>query len=55
MIWLQVLAVVGIFGIPYATYRGWKTNDLIEYIAMIAIVSLTSILIFSVTVEYILR
>ena len=54
MIWLQVLAVIGIFGMPYAAYRGWKTNDLITYIAMIAIISLTSILIFSVTVEHLL-
>ena len=55
MLMLQLLSLVGIFGIPIMAYRGWKTDDLIEYIAMIAIVSLTSILIFSVTVEHLLN
>jgi uncharacterized membrane protein SirB2 len=54
MLMLQGLAIVGIFAIPYAAYRGWKTDDLIEYIAMIVLVSLTSILVFSVTVEHLL-
>ncbi len=54
MLMLQILSLVGIFTIPFMAYRGWKTDDLIEYIAMIAIVSLTSILIFSVTVEHLL-
>ena len=54
MIWLQVLAIIGIFGIPYAAYRGWRTDDLIEYIAMIVLISLTSILVFSVSIEHLL-
>ena len=54
MLMLQLLSLVGIFAIPIMAYRGWKTDDLIEYIAMIVLVSLTSILVFSVTKEYLL-
>ena len=54
MLMLQILSLVGIFAIPFMAYRGWKTDDLIEYIAMIVLVSLTSILVFSVSIEHLL-
>ena len=54
MLMLQLLSLVGIFAIPIMAYRGWKTDDLIEYIAMIVLISLTSILVFSVTIEHLL-
>ena len=54
MLMLQLLSLVGIFAIPIMAYRGWKTDDLIEYIAMIVLVSLTSILVFSVSIEHLL-
>ena len=54
MLMLQILSLVGIFALPIMAHRGWRTDDLIEYIAMIAIISLTSILIFSVTVQHLL-
>ena len=54
MLMLQLLSLVGIFAIPIMAYRGWKTDDSIEYIVMIILIPLTSILVFSVTVEHLL-
>ena len=54
MLMLQILSLVGIFVIPIMAYRGWRTDDLIEYITMVVLISLTSILVFSVTVEHLL-
>ena len=54
MLMLQLLSLVGILAIPIMAYRGWKTEDPIEYIAMMVLIPLTSILVFSVTVEHLL-
>ena len=54
MLMLQLLSLVGILAIPIMAYRGWKTDDPIEYIVMIILIPLTSILVFSVTVEHLL-